>query len=142
MPFIGLWLLLGLAAEGSEPAPASAPPAVRAGIMQCGPGVPLCGVLTLETGEGPGLYGHPTPSVHGLWPETGAYGSSACIRPRGSAFDPAVLFPCYAVRSGVPSQVSLLPSRCPLRLSLRPSCCYHATRRPPSFAVEPPAPSL
>jgi hypothetical protein len=114
--FAGLWLLLGLAAEGSEPAPSSATgtaPAVRSSAtMQCGPGVPLCGVLTLETGEGPGLYAHPTPSVHGLWPETGAYGSSACVRPRVSAVDPAVLFPCYAVRGGVPSQVRSLAQGC------------------------------
>ena len=36
--------------------------------MDCGDSVPLCGTLTLETGLGPGAYGHGNVSVHGLWP--------------------------------------------------------------------------
>ena len=70
--------------------------------MDCG-SVSLCGVMTLETGKGPGThrpafrrhhqqphnlarprpgkYNHPTTSVHGIWPETGAYGTSKCIPP-------------------------------------------------------------
>lgn len=50
------------------------------------------------------MYGHPTPSVHGLWPETGSYGSSSCIRPSGSSADPITLFSCYEVRGGEPAQ--------------------------------------
>ncbi|EOD05602.1 hypothetical protein EMIHUDRAFT_220032 [Emiliania huxleyi CCMP1516] len=41
----------------------------RDGKMDCGEGVPLCGVLTLETGYGGGYYHHAHPSVHGLWPQ-------------------------------------------------------------------------
>lgn len=64
--------------------------------MDCGEGVPLCGVLTLETGYGGGYYHHAHPSVHGLWPQVGEYGSSACIPPRVSAASPTRLYPCYA----------------------------------------------
>ena len=32
--------------------------------------------------HGHGVYKHPTPSVHGLWPETGKYGNSVCMRPK------------------------------------------------------------
>ena len=56
-------------------------------FMDCG-GAPLCGVLTLETGLGPGAYRHDFVSVHGLWPETGRYGSSRCITPSSSSADP------------------------------------------------------
>ena len=68
----------------------------RDGKMDCGEGVPLCGVLTLETGYGGGYYHHAHPSVHGLWPQVGEYGSSACIPPRVSAASPTRLYPCYA----------------------------------------------
>ena len=34
--------------------------------------------LTLQTGLGQGAYQHPTPSVHGLWPEVAPYGTSEC----------------------------------------------------------------
>jgi len=48
-------------------------------FMDCGAGVALCGVLVLQTGYGPDKYHHDTPGVHGLWPETGDYGTSSCI---------------------------------------------------------------
>ena len=62
--------------------------------MDCGE-VKLCGLLTLETGFGSGYYKHDTPSVHGLWPETGSYGSSECVAPSSSSTDPTKLFSCY-----------------------------------------------
>ena len=55
--------------------------------MSCG-GSSLCGTLTIETGLGSGNYGHQgVPGVHGLWPETGNYGSSQCIAPENTTFD-------------------------------------------------------
>lgn len=44
-------------------------PAFIFGGMNCGNGVNLCGLLTLESGFGTGNYGHDEPVVHGLWPE-------------------------------------------------------------------------
>ena len=35
--------------------------------MECGSGVSMCGVLTLETGKGHGNYKHDGAAVHGLW---------------------------------------------------------------------------
>jgi hypothetical protein len=63
--------------------------------MDCGPRVNACGVLTLESGLGPGVYGHTEPSVHGLWPEVGSYGTSACIAPSGSTASPTRVYSCY-----------------------------------------------
>ena len=65
--------------------------------MECGVNVPLCGVLTLESGLGPHRYAHDTPVVHGLWPETGRYGSSKCLKP-DDASDPTVVHSCYDQR--------------------------------------------
>lgn len=65
--------------------------------MDCGT-VALCGVLALESGMGPGAYNHAAPSVHGLWPENGAYGTSECVRPASSA-DPTGVYTCYAASS-------------------------------------------
>ena len=66
-----------------------------AGIyMDCGD-ASLCGVLTLETGLGSGPYHHDFVSVHGLWPEVGAYGTSACIPPAASFADPRTVYSCY-----------------------------------------------
>ena len=65
-----------------------------ANFMDCG-NATLCGVLTLETGLGPGPYHHDFVSVHGLWPETGHYGSSQCIAPSNSTADPAKVYKCY-----------------------------------------------
>eukprot|EP00747_Dinoflagellata_sp_TGD_P171913 gnl/TRDRNA2_/TRDRNA2_207104_c0_seq1.p1 gnl/TRDRNA2_/TRDRNA2_207104_c0~~gnl/TRDRNA2_/TRDRNA2_207104_c0_seq1.p1 ORF type:complete len:214 (-),score=27.95 gnl/TRDRNA2_/TRDRNA2_207104_c0_seq1:63-650(-) len=72
--------------------------------MNCGDGVVLCGTLTLETGLGNGMYDHPQPVVHGLWPETGHYGSSECKRPKDGA-SPSTLFPCYQQEGGQPNQL-------------------------------------
>jgi len=63
-------------------------------FMTCGSGVPLCGLLTLESGLGDGYYQHKTATVHGLWPETGAYGTSQCIAPKDSA-DATKIYDCY-----------------------------------------------
>jgi len=63
--------------------------------MECGEGVQLCGVLTLETGEGTGYYHHDQPGVHGLWPEVAPYGNSACVSPQDPA-DLESLSSCYA----------------------------------------------
>ena len=67
---------------------------VHAAFMDCD-GAPLCGVLTLETGLGRGVYEHREPALHGLWPQTGKYGSSQCIAPTKSEAGPGRLFPCY-----------------------------------------------
>jgi hypothetical protein len=48
-----------------------------ASSMTCGANVQVCGVLTLESGLGGGVYNHSKPGVHGLWPETGMR-SSIC----------------------------------------------------------------
>ena len=63
-------------------------------FMDCG-NTSLCGVLTLETGLGPGAYHHDFVSVHGLWPETGSYGSSRCIAPTSSDANPTEVYTCY-----------------------------------------------
>ena len=65
-----------------------------ASIMNCGE-TAVCGVLTLESGFGPGVYGHPFVAVHGLWPETGAYGSSQCAPPTVSNALPTKVYDCY-----------------------------------------------
>jgi len=59
----------------------------------------LCGVLTVETGQGSGYYHHATPAVHGLWPETGSYGTSKCVPPKNSA-NPTSIYSCYKDESG------------------------------------------
>lgn len=69
-------------------------PLAVSGYMQCGTGVPLCGVLTLESGFGHGYYRHSQPTVHGLWPQVGWYGSSRCIRPRTSTAGRDI-YSCY-----------------------------------------------
>ena len=96
--------------------PFGLPAASLGAHMDCG-SVSLCGIMTLETGKGPGTlarpastaskhsrntarpragkYQHPTPSVHGIWPETGAYGSSKCIAPSVSSAQPSELISCY-----------------------------------------------
>ena len=67
--------------------------------MDCGPAF-LCGVLVLETGFGDGYYKHDKPSVHGLWPEVGEYGTSKCKKPTRSSDDPSRVFSCYEGTSG------------------------------------------
>ncbi|KAJ3319949.1 hypothetical protein HDV06_005767 [Boothiomyces sp. JEL0866] len=65
---------------------------VRRTYMDCG-NAPYCGVLVLERGDGSGNYYHDVPAVHGLWPETGNYGSSGCLNGDPSAQIPTVS--CY-----------------------------------------------
>ncbi|KAI8610774.1 hypothetical protein BC830DRAFT_269301 [Chytriomyces sp. MP71] len=60
--------------------------------MDCGQ-APYCGLLVLESGFGHGKYAHSTPTVHGLWPETGNYGSSQCFAGDANADIPTVS--CY-----------------------------------------------
>jgi len=71
-------------------------------------GAPLCGLLALMTGLGEGVqnvtggavfYGHPTPILHGLWPQVPPYGDSPCIPPT-VADDPSRIVPCYECRAG------------------------------------------
>eukprot|EP00966_Prymnesium_polylepis_P170524 3941982-Prymnesium_polylepis.1 len=72
---------------------AAAAVAAESKYMNCS-GTTLCGVLTLESGFGTGYYQHPQPEVHGLWPEVGGYGSSACVAPADKT-SPTELFSCY-----------------------------------------------
>ena len=74
--------------------------------MNCGT-VEDCGVLTLQTGLASpvtqnqrDLYVHTEPVVHGLWPETGKYGTSDCTRPSKSSEQPSKVYPCYAHAAG------------------------------------------
>ena len=69
-------------------------PALGADYMDCG-STALCGVVVLESGYGEGAYSADTPGVHGLWPETDSYGSSACVAPSGSSANPTTVYPCY-----------------------------------------------
>lgn len=73
----------------SDAAPGHAP-----GFLDCGPAVSLCGVLTLQTGLGHGVYN--SPGVHGLWPQTSGHGSSVCIRP-SATFAANKVYDCYQV---------------------------------------------
>ncbi|KAJ3317703.1 hypothetical protein HDV06_001297 [Boothiomyces sp. JEL0866] len=65
---------------------------VKRAYMDCS-SAPYCGVLVLETGNGSGNYNHPNPTVHGLWAETGNYGSSGCMGGDRNAQIPSVS--CY-----------------------------------------------
>eukprot|EP00747_Dinoflagellata_sp_TGD_P164574 gnl/TRDRNA2_/TRDRNA2_184681_c0_seq1.p1 gnl/TRDRNA2_/TRDRNA2_184681_c0~~gnl/TRDRNA2_/TRDRNA2_184681_c0_seq1.p1 ORF type:complete len:302 (-),score=35.45 gnl/TRDRNA2_/TRDRNA2_184681_c0_seq1:21-926(-) len=67
-------------------------------FMDCGHGVALCGVLSLESGFGKGAYSHSEPVVHGLWPAVGNHGSSKCIRPTDHSA-PKSIYPCYSDKS-------------------------------------------
>lgn len=73
---------------------AFAPVLLVTGEMNCGSGVPLCGVLVLESGFGPDHYEHSTPVLHGLWPQTSPYGNSECIAPQDLS-DPVKTIGCY-----------------------------------------------
>mmetsp|Transcript_37238 Transcript_37238/g.73167 ORF Transcript_37238/g.73167 Transcript_37238/m.73167 type:complete len:255 (+) Transcript_37238:1-765(+) len=84
------FLLLAVGAVTNAKSPASRSPL---SVMDCG-GAELCGVLTLETGFGPGVYGHHGPSVHGLWPQVAPYGNSGCAAPQDKTA-PKVVYPCY-----------------------------------------------
>jgi len=73
---------------------------VDAAKMICGSNVTICGVLTLETGLGTGVYHHGFASVHGLWPETGRYGTSDCVRPTKSSAPASKVYSCYSRANG------------------------------------------
>lgn len=83
-------LLQGCRKPGSQPDTRIG----HGGHMDCGDGVSLCGVLVLETGLAEGVYHHREPVVHGLWPQTGHYGSSKCILPDADR-DPKRIYSCY-----------------------------------------------
>ena len=89
---MSLLLLLPALQLAATVASASASPPPP-GFMDCG-GAPVCGVLTLESGYGGGRYRHEEPVVHGLWPQVGKYGNSACVPPRDRAA-PAALASCF-----------------------------------------------
>jgi len=72
--------------------------------MECGKNVPFCGVLTLESGMGGGYYHHRHASVHGLWPETGQYGTSKCVPPADRS-GPKKIYDCYARKHGEKEQI-------------------------------------
>ncbi|CAL1133798.1 unnamed protein product [Cladocopium goreaui] len=73
--------------------------------MDCGKDVEVCGVLTLESGEGKGAYTHPQPVVHGLWPQTSNFGTSECERPEISAANPTKVYPCFDTQGSSSSAV-------------------------------------
>lgn len=73
--------------------------------MDCGKDVEVCGVLTLESGEGKGAYTHPQPVVHGLWPQTSNFGTSECERPELSAANPTKVYPCFDTQGSSSSAV-------------------------------------
>mmetsp|Transcript_114 Transcript_114/g.399 ORF Transcript_114/g.399 Transcript_114/m.399 type:complete len:211 (-) Transcript_114:229-861(-) len=50
-------------------------------LMDCGPGVSLCGILALRTGRGSGFYRSEHAMIHGLWPEVSPFGTSKCVKP-------------------------------------------------------------
>lgn len=62
--------------------------------MICGL-VKFCGILTLESGYGNRTYSHVVPTVHGLWPETGQYGTSSCVYPAGNPSEEITNMYCY-----------------------------------------------
>lgn len=69
--------------------------------MDCG-SASLCGVLTLQSGLGQGVYQHNGPCVHGLWPQVAPYGNSNCVAPTGGTADPvSPVSECYANTGGV-----------------------------------------
>ena len=85
--------------------------------MECGARVNVCGIITLESGLGDGVYAHKEPSVHGLWPEVGTYGTSSCIAPSQSTADPTRVYSCYECVDGarpVPPPRETLRSHLPL----------------------------
>lgn len=83
-------------ASGPEPAPTrnqSSFASCKHSFMDCNGTV--CGVVVLETGMGKTHYKHDRPSVHGLWPQNGRFGTSACISPNDSTVVKGYLPYCY-----------------------------------------------
>lgn len=72
--------------------------------MGCGSNVPLCGTLTLESGLGQGVYHSKEARVHGLWPETGSYGTSKCITPQDQSAT-SKIYSCYADKDDSEEQI-------------------------------------
>lgn len=68
-------------------------------FMNCGNNVPYCGILVLQRGGGSASYFHEIPQVHGLWPETGLYGTSQCVIPAGNIDDEIPNVDCYSDKS-------------------------------------------
>eukprot|EP00668_Euglena_longa_P022177 GGOE01027584.1.p1 GENE.GGOE01027584.1~~GGOE01027584.1.p1 ORF type:complete len:260 (+),score=33.71 GGOE01027584.1:55-834(+) len=78
-----LVLLLASRSAGQKP-----------GTMDC-QGAVVCGVLTLESGLGSGVYGKWPPSIHGLWPQVPPFGNSDCRPPTVSAAEPNAPVACF-----------------------------------------------
>jgi hypothetical protein len=45
-------------------------------------------------------------TVHGLWPETGSYGTSKCVAPSVSKADPTKVYSCYKTGESTAGQLS------------------------------------
>lgn len=95
---LSLSLLFCLGLQGCHPGQSKPSHCSQVGShghrMDCGPGVSVCGVLTLETGQGHGAYHHREPVVHGLWPQVNAYGDSQCVSPKNREA-PHRVYKCY-----------------------------------------------
>jgi hypothetical protein len=89
--------LFGIVGASAAPGLRGGPNATVGGAdyLDCGSDVSLCAVLVLESGLGSDEYSHSAPVVHGLWPETPSYGSSACVAPSSSTAAPTTLASCY-----------------------------------------------
>eukprot|EP00667_Euglena_gracilis_P024209 EG_transcript_27725 len=88
-------LAIFLSGRLNSPPPADerSPPR-RKGFMDC-EGAAVCGLLTLESGLGTGVYKKWPPNVHGLWPQTPPFGNSACRAPTLSAASPNAAAACF-----------------------------------------------
>jgi ribonuclease I len=49
-------------------------------------------------------YHHAAPTIHGLWPEVGSYGTSQCVKPADFT-DPTEVHGCYAADGGPDSAI-------------------------------------
>ncbi|KAJ1445562.1 hypothetical protein M885DRAFT_549558 [Pelagophyceae sp. CCMP2097] len=77
--------------------------AAKQASMNCGEAT-ICGVLAISSGLGPGAYHHAAPTIHGLWPEVGSYGTSACVAPAVFT-NPTEVHGCYAADGGPDSAI-------------------------------------
>jgi hypothetical protein len=99
-----LWLAVHNPSAPTDRGARGSDASVRAqGGMSCG-GAAICGVVTLESGLGSGYYRHPTPSVHGLWPQVPPYGDSRCVAPSSGAPRKPGLPTCYREAAINPDQ--------------------------------------
>lgn len=90
---LGAIVLEGCGKQPSKPSCSAV--SSHGNFMSCGEGVPLCGVLALETGLGSGVYRHPQAVVHGLWPAVQNFGDSQCLLPKVPN-PPKTIHSCYS----------------------------------------------